>query len=171
MKLSAENQELLDSIYPGGYEVKEKNVYHILFIKVFQTGGRHNTIHGMVQKFSGKDWAILKKQIDNGFKLGAITGYDELAIIHDPTGVMEAEQAKELAKQEAAAKAEEELIAAEKAKEEAKRIEMEQYEKEKIEFEEAKKALEIEKKAVEAEKKKLEKTKEKPGPKPAKVES
>jgi len=85
MKLSTENQELLDSIYPGGYEVKEKNVYHILFIKVFQTSGRHNTVHGMVQKFSGKDWAILKKQIDNGFKLGAITGYDELAIIHDPT--------------------------------------------------------------------------------------
>lgn len=87
MKLSAENQELLNSLYPEGYEVKEneKNVYHVLFIKIFQTKGRNNIVTPMVQKMNTKDWLSLKKQIDNGWTLSALTQHDELVVIHDPT--------------------------------------------------------------------------------------
>lgn len=96
MKLSTENQELLDGLYPDGYEIKkvklarrgvidEAGYYHILFVKIFKTGGRNNKLSPMVQKISVKDWDIMKRQLDKGWKLAAITGYDEYAIIHDPT--------------------------------------------------------------------------------------
>jgi len=85
MKLSAENQELLDRVYPNGYEVKEKDRYHVLLVKIIKTNGRHNKLQANVQVFSKKDWDILLKQVNNGFNLAAITGYDEFVVIHDPT--------------------------------------------------------------------------------------
>jgi len=109
-KLSQENQELLDLIYPDGYKLEttdpntgavidESKSYHILFIKIFPTKGKHNKAVPMVQKMNGKDWQQLKRQIDRGWKLSALTGYDEFEIIHDPTikEVVE-EPAKEMTK-------------------------------------------------------------------------
>jgi len=95
-KLSQENQELLDLIYPDGYKLEtidpntgkvidESGSYHILFVKIFPTKGKHNKTVPMVQKMNPKDWQQLKRQIDRGWKLGALTGYDEFEIIHDPT--------------------------------------------------------------------------------------
>lgn len=92
--LSKENQELLDQLYPKGYVVKdeEKSRYHVLFVKIFETKGRHNKLSPMVQQFNIKDWQVLKRQIDRGWKLSAITGYNEFEVIHDPTApVKEAE--------------------------------------------------------------------------------
>ena len=85
MKLSAENQELLDRVYPNGYEVKEKDRYHVLLVKIIKTNGRHNKLQANVQVFNKKDWGELLKQVNNGFNLAAITGYDEFVVIHDPT--------------------------------------------------------------------------------------
>jgi len=94
-KLTEANQELLDGLYPKGYELKrmnpsgkvidESNVYHVLFIKIFETKGRHNELSCMVQKMNKVDYNIFLKQIDAGYKLSAITGYDEFEVIHDPT--------------------------------------------------------------------------------------
>ena len=86
-KLSTENQELLNEIYPDGYEVQEdeKHTYHVLFIKIFITKGRNNRLVPMVQQINIRDWGIMKGQLDKGWTLAAITGYDELAIIYDPT--------------------------------------------------------------------------------------
>ena len=109
MKLSQENQELLDRLYPDGYEVKpeEKNNYHILFVKIFKTKGRNNFLNPMVQQMSAKDWQIMKRQLDKGWGLASITGYDELFIIHDPTAeevVKEEPKAEEAPKSKAKAK-------------------------------------------------------------------
>ena len=45
----------------------------------------------MVQQINIRDWGIMKAQLNKGWTLAAITGYDELAVIHDPI-----EAAKEL---------------------------------------------------------------------------
>jgi hypothetical protein len=89
MSLTKNDQELLDALYPEGYVVSDKEVksYHLLFVKIFPTKGRENKLNAMVQQMSVRDFQVLKAQLDKGWALPAITGYNEFAIIHDPTKV------------------------------------------------------------------------------------
>jgi len=84
-------------------QIKEtdKYSYHVLFTR--KTGRALNpTVHNDVQIYSGKDFALLNRSIDNqGIN---ITGYHELRVIHDPVLQREIE-AKEEAARGAAEKA------------------------------------------------------------------
>ena len=156
MKLSEKNQELLDQLYPDGYEIKKVDLgdgkvadegdnYHLLFVKIFPTPGQDENFRSpMIQQFSIKDWQAMQKMLNKGHKLKAFTGYNRFTIIHDP---IEAE-AKLAAEKEAAElkKKEDEEKAAEAKAEKAR--------------------LAAEKKAAEKKEPKA-----KPGPKPKEVES
>ena len=95
MELSTKHQELLDSIYPDGYEIKsgtakgglvydEHDNYHILFIKIIPQPGQHeNKLVPMVQKYTPRDWDKAYQMIEK-FGIGGVTQQDEFAIIHDP---------------------------------------------------------------------------------------
>ena len=95
MKLSTKHQELLDSIYPDGYEIKsgtakgglvydEHDNYHILFIKIIpQPRQSENKLVPMVQQMSVRDWEKAYQMIEK-FGIGGVTQQDEFAIIHDP---------------------------------------------------------------------------------------
>ena len=123
MKLSEENQELLDQLYPDGYEIKKVDLgggvitdegdnYHVLFVKIFLTKGRTNFLNPMVQQFSVKDWEITTRLLDKGWGLASITGYDEFTVIHDP--IEAAAQKKAAEGKLAAEEAEKVKLAAEK---------------------------------------------------------
>ncbi len=131
MELSTKHQELLDSIYPDGYEIKsgtakgglvydEHDNYHILFIKIIPQPGQHeNKLVPMVQKYTPRDWDKAYQMIEK-FGIGGVTQQDEFAIIHDPVKYKLEAEAKE---KEAVKKAEEKKLAAEvkkKAAEEKK---------------------------------------------------
>jgi len=121
MKLSTENQELINEMYPNGYEFKqitlhdgkvvdERDFFHILFVKIIsQPGQRTNTLNSRVQIISVKDWLHpnnkgeasargMKAQIDK-YGIGGITQFDEYAVIHDP--IIEATKQANIAKAKA----------------------------------------------------------------------
>jgi len=121
MKLSTENQELINEMYPNGYEFKqitlhdgkvvdERDFFHILFVKIIsQPGQRTNTLNSRVQIISVKDWLHpnnkgeasargMKAQIDK-YGIGGITQFDEYAVIHDP--IIEATKKANIAKAKA----------------------------------------------------------------------
>ncbi len=106
MKLSTENQELINEMYPDGYEFKEitlhngkvvdeHDFFHILFVKIIsQPGQRTNILSPKVQIISVRDWLHqnnkgvesgkgMKAQIEK-YGIGGITQFDEYAVLHDP---------------------------------------------------------------------------------------
>ena len=106
MKLSQEHQLVFDEKYPNGYDasalekangkvVDESDYFHIMYIKIMKEGKRTRDVP-CVQKYSVQDWVKTVKVLEkNGV---SVTGYDEFAIIHDPTEVIKAPEFKPEAK-------------------------------------------------------------------------
>ena len=105
MNLSEKHQIVFDEKYPKGYDasafvkpngkvVDESGVFHIMYIKIMKDGKRTRDVP-CIQKYTVQDWGKTVKVLeDNGV---GVTGYDEFAIIHDPTEVVDtdAEEAEE----------------------------------------------------------------------------
>jgi len=104
MKLSTKHQELLDSLYPGGYKLEKTNpnggvvdeseYFHILFVKIIPQPGQHeNKLVPMIQKLTPQDWARSLQLIEK-FGVGGVTQQSEFAVIHDPTVKAEVKEEK-----------------------------------------------------------------------------
>jgi len=115
MKLSEKHQIVFDEKYPEGYDasnltkangnvVDESGDFHIMYIKIMRDGKRTRDVP-CVQKYTVQDWnKTIKVLEDNGV---SVTGYDEFAIIHDPTEAIKEKAEAEL--KAAAEKAEAEV--------------------------------------------------------------
>ena len=107
MGLSKVHQELLNELYPDGYEQEirvitlpdgrefdEHDFYHVLFVKIIRVGER-TVDTGVVQKFDNKSWDQMERLMNRSFfNLKATTGYSEMAVIHDPKVWKKAAEAK-----------------------------------------------------------------------------
>ena len=115
MNLSEKHQIVFDEKFPKGYDasklvkangdvVDESGVFHIMYIKIMKDGKRTRDVPS-VQKYEVRDWEQTVKILeDNGV---GVTGYDEFAIIHDPTeAIKEAEEFEAALKAESKEKAE-----------------------------------------------------------------
>ena len=120
----------MNELYPDGYVIESKtlesgqvidehNFYHVLCVKIIpQPRQRENIISASVQKFDGKSWAQIERMMDREFfNLAAATGFNEIAVIHDPKKWA---KAKAEAAIEAEKKAEADAAAAKKAEDEAR---------------------------------------------------
>ena len=128
MSLNKDQQELLDQIYPDGYEIKKITLehnnkvidqadhVHILFVKIInRPGQRENTVIPSVQVMSIRDFDIMKAAAAK-YSLKAITQQNEYSVIHHPSDKKPVEKEPTAAeKQEAANKKRAETIARKKA--------------------------------------------------------
>jgi len=120
----------MNELYPDGYVIESKtlesgqvidehNFYHVLCVKIIpQPRQRENIISASVQKFDGKSWAQIERMMDREFfNLAAATGFNEIAVIHDPRVWAKAVEAQAKADAEAKAKKEAAVERAAKARE------------------------------------------------------